>query len=42
MIVQQIYYRYFHGQTTNPRFKDIGVWVGILDRRCQRLIVGTT
>jgi aminoglycoside phosphotransferase (APT) family kinase protein len=38
VIAQQIYYRYYHGQTTNPRFKDIGVWVGILDRRCQRLI----
>ncbi len=38
VIAQQIYYRYYHGQTTNPRFKDIGVWVDILDRRCQRLI----
>jgi aminoglycoside phosphotransferase (APT) family kinase protein len=36
-IVQQIYYRYFHGQTTNPAFKDFWFFVGYLDERCRRI-----
>jgi aminoglycoside phosphotransferase (APT) family kinase protein len=27
-IVQQIYYRSFHGQTEDPRFKNLNLWVG--------------
>ena len=37
VIVQQIYYRYHHGQTTNPAFKDFWGFVAILDDRCRRL-----
>lgn len=37
-IAQQIYYRYHHGQTTNPAFKDFWIMVGYLDERCRRLI----
>lgn len=37
-IAQQIYYRYHHGQTTNPAFKDFWVLVGYLDSRCAQLI----
>ncbi len=29
-IAQQIYYRFYHGQTNNPMFKDFGKLVGIL------------
>ncbi|NVJ61527.1 MAG: glucose 1-dehydrogenase [Gammaproteobacteria bacterium] len=29
-IAQQIYYRFYHGQTDNPMFKDFGKLVGIL------------
>lgn len=36
-IAQQIYYRYFHGQTTNPAFKDFWFFVGYLDERCRRV-----
>ena len=38
VIAQQIYYRYHHGQTTNPAFKDFWVIVGYLDSRCNKLI----
>ena len=37
VIAQQIYYRYAHGQTTNPAFKDLGYFVGYLDERTRRL-----
>lgn len=37
-IAQQIYYRYYHGQTTNPVFDDFWVAVRYLDERCNRLI----
>ena len=30
VIVQQIYYRSFHGQTEDPRFKNLNHWVGAL------------
>jgi aminoglycoside phosphotransferase (APT) family kinase protein len=36
-IAQQIYYRYFHGQTTNEAFKDFWFFVTYLDERCRRL-----
>lgn len=38
VIAQQIYYRYHHGQTTNPAFKDFWAIVGYLDSRCNQLI----
>jgi hypothetical protein len=28
--VQQIYYRSYHGQTEDPRFKNLNHWVGAL------------
>lgn len=34
-IAQQIYYRFHHGQTTNPVFRDFGVFVGYLESRCR-------
>lgn len=37
-IAQQIYYRYYHGQTDNPAFKDFGVIVNALYDRCSKLI----
>lgn len=42
VIAQQIYYRYFHGQTTNPKFAPFGALVTMLDERCQRLIGAAT
>jgi aminoglycoside phosphotransferase (APT) family kinase protein len=37
VIVQQIYYRYHHGQTTNPAFEHFWLFVGVLDERCRRI-----
>lgn len=37
-IVQQIYYRYHHGQTKNPAFKHFWVFVHYLLRRCKKAI----
>lgn len=37
-IVQQIYYRYHHRQTTNPAFKNTWVFVHYLLHRCRKLI----
>ncbi|MBY5992378.1 phosphotransferase family protein [Ferrimonas balearica] len=37
-IMQQIYYRYHHGQTRNPRFKRFWFFVNYLLWRCQRRI----
>jgi aminoglycoside phosphotransferase (APT) family kinase protein len=37
VIVQQIYYRFHHGQTTNPAFEHFWLFVGVLDDRCRRL-----
>ncbi|MDP2245758.1 phosphotransferase family protein [Pseudomonas sp.] len=37
-IAQQIYYRFYHGQTQNPQFAMFGQMVNYLDQRCQRLI----
>ena len=39
-IAQQIYYRYHHGQTTNPLFADFWQIVVCLEERC-RTIIGT-
>jgi aminoglycoside phosphotransferase (APT) family kinase protein len=41
VIVQQIYYRYHRGQTTNPAFKRFWFLVWYLGRRCRRLISST-
>jgi aminoglycoside phosphotransferase (APT) family kinase protein len=38
VIAQQIYYRYHHGQTTNPAFRNFWFMVGYLDHRCRHLI----
>ncbi|MCV2884973.1 phosphotransferase family protein [Aestuariibacter sp. AA17] len=37
-IVQQIYYRYHHGQTRNPAFKHIWLYVHYLLYRCNKLM----
>jgi aminoglycoside phosphotransferase (APT) family kinase protein len=37
VIAQQIYYRFHHGQTTNPAFKDYWFFVRYLDERCRRV-----
>jgi len=37
-IVQQIYYRYHHGQTNNPAFKHFGIFVHYLLWRCKKAI----
>ncbi|MBY6188367.1 phosphotransferase family protein [Marinobacter hydrocarbonoclasticus] len=41
-IMQQIYYRYHHGQTRNPRFKRFWFFVNYLLWRCNRRIRATT
>lgn len=40
VIVQQIYYRYHHGQTRNPAFKRFWVMVHYLHCRCRRAMKG--
>ena len=37
-IVQQIYYRYYHGQTQDPRFQKMGYVVGILEKTAMNII----
>jgi aminoglycoside phosphotransferase (APT) family kinase protein len=37
VIMQQIYYRYHHGQTTNGAFKDFWFLVTHLEERCRRV-----
>ncbi len=38
VIIQQIYYRYYHKQTDNPQFKLFGIGVNMLERFCVKLI----
>lgn len=38
VIAQQIYYRFYHKQTSNKKFVFFGVAVQMLERYCQRLI----
>ncbi|MCB9765564.1 MAG: phosphotransferase family protein [Alphaproteobacteria bacterium] len=38
VIVQQIFYRYHHGQTTNPAFMGFGELAKVLDARCQAML----
>jgi aminoglycoside phosphotransferase (APT) family kinase protein len=40
VIAQQIWYRYFHGQTTNEAYAVFGPAVGYLETRCRRLVGG--
>jgi aminoglycoside phosphotransferase (APT) family kinase protein len=37
-ICQQIYFRYYNKETTNPAFRSFGYMVWVLDRRCRRII----
>ena len=37
-IVQQIYYRYYHKQTSNPAFKNFWIIVHVLHAKCLKLI----
>ena len=38
VIVQQIYYRFYHGQTQDTRFQAMGYAVGILEKAAMRTI----
>lgn len=38
VIAQQIYYRYHHGQTRNPAFKNFWILVNYFDWRCRGII----
>jgi len=38
VIVQQIYFRSYHGQTDDPRFRGLNRWVGALAGAAERLI----
>jgi aminoglycoside phosphotransferase (APT) family kinase protein len=40
VIIQQIYYRYHHGQTHNPAFKDLWMFAGYLEWRCRQAMEG--
>jgi aminoglycoside phosphotransferase (APT) family kinase protein len=40
-IAQQIWYRYYHQQTTNPAFAQFGNMVNYLEKRCQKLIAAS-
>jgi aminoglycoside phosphotransferase (APT) family kinase protein len=41
VIAQQIYYRYYHGQTTDERFKMLIFGVHALETACKRVIEGS-
>ena len=38
VILQQIYYRFYHGQTKDPRFSAFGKMVEILESQCRSLL----
>lgn len=38
VVLQQIYFRFHNGQTTNPAFEDLWQFVDYLDGRCRRII----
>ncbi len=42
VIAQQIWYRYFHGQTTNEAYAAFGPAVGYLESRCRQIIAGVS
>ena len=37
VIAQQIYYRFHHGQTTNPAFENFWMFVAYAEHRCRRI-----
>ncbi|MDC0662710.1 phosphotransferase family protein [Marinobacter sp. SS21] len=41
VIIQQIYYRFYHGQTRDQRFAGFGEAANYLEQRCQHLIRGS-
>ena len=41
-ILQQIYYRFYHGQTKNPQFAVFGQMANYLEGRCLRMIEAST
>ena len=42
VILQQIYYRYYHGQTADRRFGELIKWVHALDQMCSAIISRST
>ena len=42
VIIQQIYYRFHHGQTTNPQFAGFGQAVAYMSQRCRKLIAASS
>jgi aminoglycoside phosphotransferase (APT) family kinase protein len=38
VIMQQIYYRFYHGQTHNPAYKDLWMYAGYLEWLCREAI----
>ncbi len=40
VIVQQIYYRAYHGQTNDPRFVNLNLWVSVLAEAAEAVIDG--
>ncbi|ETA04634.1 MULTISPECIES: phosphotransferase family protein [Gordonia] len=40
VIAQQIYYRFYHGQTTNKDFERLGFAVGIIGKRLNEIVAG--
>jgi len=40
VIAQQIWYRYYHRQTTNEAYAVFGPAVGYLEKRCRFLLGG--
>lgn len=41
VIIQQIYYRYYHGQTRNKRFKEFAQGIPVLEKAARNLISGS-
>ena len=39
-IAQQIYFRSYHGQTEDPRFKNLNLWVGVLAAAAEAITSG--
>lgn len=40
VILQQIYYRFYHGQTKDQRFASFGMMVKLLEEQCRELLKG--
>jgi len=41
VITQQIYYRFYHGQTSGPRFAAFAGAIGIIGDHCRKLIAAS-